>query len=60
MDREKGGGAKSCRDRESLRGEGRGKRPRWKKMNRKNLNQRGFNWPRVVMILKDRIIGIFV
>jgi hypothetical protein len=43
--------------REPLR---RGKRPRWKWMNRKkNLNQCGFNWLQVVMILKDRIIGIF-
>jgi hypothetical protein len=45
---------------ETERISGRGERSRWKQTNRKNLNQRGFNWPWVVMILKVRIIGIFV
>ena len=40
MDREKGGGAKSYRDREQLRERG---KPRWRRTDRKkNLNQRGF------------------
>lgn len=42
MDREKGGGAKSCGDKEGPRRKGKAKMA--------DLNQRGFNQPQVVVI----------
>jgi hypothetical protein len=44
LDRERGGRAKSCRDREHLKGE------RRKAKMAADMNQRGFNQPQVVMI----------